>query len=308
MLSASTSMPCASIARRRSSLTSRGLSTTGHRCLQIGSRDRRRRPRARRCVHGRRRCARAAADGHLAPRRRRLLEAAGPLRRRAAIAIRATRSRRVVRGQSISRCGTILHAEHATDTPLHSRPRRRSHACGWLRGWRATTAAAIGPGRHGARAAAGPRRPDGLARRHQEGAGRRRRRQPPGRLGVTPLAAAALQGKVDVIEVLVAAGADVDDPDQTGTTPLMVAAAQGHTPAVEALIRRGANPNVQDRTGMTPLMAAASSGRADMVTFLIDKGADVNARDKQGTTALMAARLWRSRRRPAACCSIARPT
>ena len=47
---------------------------------------------------------------------------------------------------------------------------------------------------------------------------------------------------------------------------------------VELLLGAGASVNGKDSDGSTPLHCAVSEGLKDIVTFLLDKGADVNAR------------------------------
>ncbi|MBQ1960542.1 MAG: ankyrin repeat domain-containing protein, partial [Akkermansia sp.] len=56
--------------------------------------------------------------------------------------------------------------------------------------------------------------------------------------------------------------------------------------AVDALIKAGANVNAQDEDGNTALMDAADEGHTAVVLRLIQAGADVNARDDEGETAL----------------------
>jgi uncharacterized protein len=102
------------------------------------------------------------------------------------------------------------------------------------------------------------------------------------RLGTyTPLYLASQQGHGNVIEALVKAGADVKSATPNGTTPLMVAAASGEVDAVRALIEAGADVNARDGVrAQTPLMYAAASNRAAVIELLAAKGADVKATNK----------------------------
>ncbi len=47
-------------------------------------------------------------------------------------------------------------------------------------------------------------------------------------LMVTPLCIAAEEGHMEVVNALIAAGADKDKADDDGTTPLFIAAEEGH--------------------------------------------------------------------------------
>lgn len=87
----------------------------------------------------------------------------------------------------------------------------------------------------------------------------------------------------------------------TGTTPLMRAAKAGDAEVVQALLAKGADPKLTTKSAMTPVMAAAGLGtkeedttgrkktEADAIASIklcLDAGADVNAVDGQGDTAL----------------------
>ncbi len=102
------------------------------------------------------------------------------------------------------------------------------------------------------------------------------------RLGTyTPLYLASQQGHGNVIQALVKAGADVKAGTPNGTTPLMVAAASGEVDAVRALIDSGADVNGKDGVRLqTPIMYAAASNRAAVIELLASKGADLKATNK----------------------------
>jgi ankyrin repeat protein len=96
--------------------------------------------------------------------------------------------------------------------------------------------------------------------------------------GATPLYIAAQEGRIDIVKALIAAGADVNQAlTADGATPLHIAAELGHTEIVKALIAAGARVNKPlTTTGTTPLFMAAQEGRIDIVKALIAAGADVN--------------------------------
>ena len=96
--------------------------------------------------------------------------------------------------------------------------------------------------------------------------------------GHTPLHAASRAAHPTLVEMLLRAGGDAAAATSTGATALHFAAASGSAAAVEALARHGADPNVREpEWGQTPLMFAAAAGRASAVRALLDAGADASA-------------------------------
>jgi len=102
--------------------------------------------------------------------------------------------------------------------------------------------------------------------------------------GRTPLFWAAWYARLDIVECLVAKGANVNAADKDGNTILVAAAASQQLTVVELLVNKGAEVNPKTRSGWTPLLAAHT--RQDVVDFLISKGADVRAKDSVGRTLL----------------------
>jgi len=102
------------------------------------------------------------------------------------------------------------------------------------------------------------------------------------RLGsLTPVMMAARSGDSAVLALLLNAGGDAVTPNANGTTPLMFAAGSGTAEAVTMLIARGADVNATDVTnGQTALMFAAAQGRADAVKVLVGRQANPNAATK----------------------------
>lgn len=70
--------------------------------------------------------------------------------------------------------------------------------------------------------------------------------------------------------------------DQFVWTPLHHAAYAGHVEIIELLIKAGANVEALALNGATPLMRAIQSSRPSCVDVLLKAGADVNAVNKTG--------------------------
>ena len=99
--------------------------------------------------------------------------------------------------------------------------------------------------------------------------------------GATPLSEAAVVGNVQVIRKLLTAGADVESANADGQTALMVIARTSNIEAAKELIRHRANVNaVEQWRGQTPLMWAAAENQPEMVKLLVKHGAQVNARSR----------------------------
>ena len=70
----------------------------------------------------------------------------------------------------------------------------------------------------------------------------------------------SFKGAVDVVEALLAHGAQVDGHGQDGRTALMVATMFDRVGIVDLLLSRGADPDRQDTSGLTAEAAAAKMG------------------------------------------------
>ena len=102
--------------------------------------------------------------------------------------------------------------------------------------------------------------------------------------GFTPLhLAAGMKGHKEIVELLLAKGADVNAKNESGSTPLF-GAFNGEI--VELLIAKGSNVNARTGVGQTPLLSAVIFGQKEIVKILIAKGADLHARDDAGVTPL----------------------
>lgn len=95
----------------------------------------------------------------------------------------------------------------------------------------------------------------------------------------------------DVVELLLAHGADANAKDNGGKTPLFYAAIRGNKAVVELLLAHGADANAKENEGWTPLLWASSGDHKDVVELLLAHGADVNAKNNLGETPLHRAAL-----------------
>lgn len=93
----------------------------------------------------------------------------------------------------------------------------------------------------------------------------------------TVLHAAAQAGRVEVVQLLIKKGANVNARTSKGCTPLHLAAGYGHAPAAAALLECGASLDATDDQGWTPLHHAARGGRTALIRLLLDAGASINA-------------------------------
>ncbi len=77
-----------------------------------------------------------------------------------------------------------------------------------------------------------------------------------------------------IIEALVAAGADVKAKDMNGSTPLLWAVQTGCAPsAIKALLKAGSDPNARAKGGATPMMYAKIFGHTELADILREAGA-----------------------------------
>jgi ankyrin repeat protein len=94
----------------------------------------------------------------------------------------------------------------------------------------------------------------------------------------TALIAAAHLGHVEVVQVLIKAGAPLDHVNNLTWTALMESIVLGdggkrHTETLRALVQAGANVNIPDRAGITPLAHARGRGYKEMAQVLEKAGA-----------------------------------
>jgi ankyrin repeat protein len=114
----------------------------------------------------------------------------------------------------------------------------------------------------------------------------------------TPLLYAVREGHVEVAQLLLEAGAQIEEADADGITPLLCAVINEHAELARFLVERGANVNASDWYGRTPLFSAVDIRDLDvsgptrdngidrekfyqLAEFFLKRGADANARTKE---------------------------
>ncbi|KAJ7500110.1 ankyrin repeat-containing domain protein, partial [Mycena latifolia] len=104
----------------------------------------------------------------------------------------------------------------------------------------------------------------------------------------SPLHVATFYGHLEMVQLLIEEGADVDARDRRSTSALHIASSRGHEIIVRLLIKHGAEVNAQDAECSTALHVACRKGHTELVRLLIELGADLDAREQNRTPLLIA--------------------
>ena len=109
------------------------------------------------------------------------------------------------------------------------------------------------------------------------------------RTSTTALEHAVRNANREMVQLLLSAGAKVNDRDSGGETPLMMMDKDATSDLVWDLINAGAKVNLKDKSKNTALMSAASANNLDALRTLLDVGAEMDIQNDEGRTALMIA-------------------
>ena len=105
--------------------------------------------------------------------------------------------------------------------------------------------------------------------------------------GRTPLSVAALNGRREVVDLLLAQGAELNKGDETeGRTALVQAIVGGEPEIAEALVGHDADVNLRTKSGLSPLMCAICMRLDGLVALLLDKNAAIDSETSEGETPL----------------------
>jgi len=102
---------------------------------------------------------------------------------------------------------------------------------------------------------------------------------------VTPLIAASYAGSLAFVDLLLQHNAAHDATDRLHKSALVYAAGMGHTAVVERLLQAGAPIDQTPVDALTPLMWAAGQGHMETVKLLLAKGANKLLKDERGLSA-----------------------
>lgn len=105
--------------------------------------------------------------------------------------------------------------------------------------------------------------------------------------GSTALMAASIHNNSDVVSFLINSGANLDIQNNKGETALYVAAYEGQLKNIELLIAKNANMDIKDNIGVTPLIISLLNREENIAKLLIQKGAGINCQTNSGHTALI---------------------
>jgi ankyrin repeat protein len=107
--------------------------------------------------------------------------------------------------------------------------------------------------------------------------------------GYTTLHGAAMRPEPEFLQALLAKGADVSAQTRTGETPLHYAALLGTPATVKLLLEKGAKVGKHNRFGNTPIFFATASGKPEVARLLLERGAFADEVNNDGGTPLYGA-------------------
>lgn len=96
----------------------------------------------------------------------------------------------------------------------------------------------------------------------------------------------AVKGKVEIAELLIVNGADVNAVDGYGHMPLHFAATNPTKEMPELLVSKGADIHSRSNEGSTPLFMTAQWGKKEVAWYIISMGGKVDNVDNYGRTPL----------------------
>jgi ankyrin repeat protein len=107
--------------------------------------------------------------------------------------------------------------------------------------------------------------------------------------GRTPVTAAAMAERVEVVRALVDAGVDIDLQDQAGNNALLLCGENGNVRLLREVLRSNPDLRATNRFGGTALIPASDRGHVDMVRALLETDMPIDHVNRLGWTALLEA-------------------
>ena len=101
-------------------------------------------------------------------------------------------------------------------------------------------------------------------------------------LGRTAMWYAAWKGHLEILQLFIEHGNDMEKSDGYGRTPLFMASIKGHVEIVRHLLEQGANRDTTCNIGWTPLHNAAEHNHVETAKLLMIYGANLNLRTRHG--------------------------
>lgn len=106
---------------------------------------------------------------------------------------------------------------------------------------------------------------------------------------ITALCNSVFFGNISAVKLLLDNRANIDKPASSSAqseTPLMTAITYGHTDIIDLLLARGANVNARWENGICPIILAANKGNAVTVKKLLQRGAEYMQSYRYGSNTL----------------------
>lgn len=98
----------------------------------------------------------------------------------------------------------------------------------------------------------------------------------------TPLHVAVIYGQVRIVDLLIAAGSDLNAVDVDGNTPLHLAIMHGQKPIIYILAGNKSNLEIVNKLALTPLMVAVKTGSKELVSIVAPRS-NINQQTRVGT-------------------------
>jgi len=76
--------------------------------------------------------------------------------------------------------------------------------------------------------------------------------------------------RVEVVQLLLERGTDVNAQTKHGGTSLSVASLYGHLDVVRVLLEHGADVHIRDRNNLTPFQVATCKGHTEVAKLLLE--------------------------------------